>query len=84
MPKSLTVSQLLGRGQLTLGNKVTETLVTFPLESKDRQEGPRAQGCPEGNTWPFQGVWWGGRGKVFAWHWAGPSPVRECGRGAFW
>lgn len=52
MPKSLTVSQLLGRGQLTLGNKVTQILVTFPLGSKDRQEGPKGQGCLEGNTWP--------------------------------
>lgn len=51
-----------GRGQLTLGNKVTQTL-RFPLGSKDRQEGPKGQGCPEGNTWPFQGGWWGGRGR---------------------
>lgn len=48
MPKSLTVSQLLGKGQLTLGNKVTQTSVTFPLGSKDRQEQPEGPGLPGG------------------------------------
>lgn len=48
MPKSLTVSQLLGKGQLTLGNKVTQTSVTFPLGSKDRQVQPEGPGLPGG------------------------------------
>lgn len=48
MPKSLTVSQLLGKGQLTLGNKVTQTSVTFPLGSKDTQEQPEGPGLPGG------------------------------------
>lgn len=38
----------------TLGNKVTQASVTSPLGSKNRK-GPRAQGCLEGNTQPFQG-----------------------------
>lgn len=36
-----------GRGQLTLGDKVAQTL-HFPLGSKDRQEGPEGQGCWRG------------------------------------
>lgn len=41
MPKSLTVSQLLGGGAAhTLGNKVTQAAVTSPLGNENRQEGP--------------------------------------------
>lgn len=78
-PKSLTVSQLLGRGQLTLGNKVTQTLVTFPLGSEDRQEGLKGPGLPGGEHLAFPRGSVGGQGEVFAWHWAGPSPAREWG-----
>lgn len=48
MPKSLTVSQPLGKGQHRLGNKVTQTSVTFPLGSKDRREQPESPGLPGG------------------------------------
>lgn len=48
LAQSLTVSQLLGKGQLTLGNKVTQTSVTFPLGSRDRQEQPEGPGLPGG------------------------------------
>lgn len=84
MPKSLTVSQLLGRGQLTLGNKVTQTLVTFPLGSKDRQAGPKGQGCLEGTLGLSKGDGGeAGEGLCLALG-KRPSPVREHGTGAFW
>lgn len=76
-PKSLTVSQLLGRGQLALGNKVTQTLVTFPLGSEDRQEGLKGPGLPRGEHLAFLRGSVGGQGEVFAWHWAGPSAARD-------
>lgn len=62
-PKSLTVSQLLGRGQLTLGNKVTQTLVTFPLGSEDRQEGLKGPGLPGGEHLAFPRGLWGAKGR---------------------
>lgn len=82
-PKSLTVSQLLGRGQLALGNKVTQTLVTFPLGSEDRQEGLKGPGLPRGEHLAFLRGSVGGQGEVFAWHWAGPSAARD-GEGGGW
>lgn len=52
-----------GEGQLTLGNKVTQTLVTFPLWSKGRQEEPRGPGLPGGEHLAFPRGSGGGLGE---------------------
>ena len=80
-PKSLTVSQLLGRGSLHWEARSHRPWSPSHWGARTGRKGQRAQGCLEGNTWPFQGGMVGGGGEVFAWHWAGPSPVREPGRG---
>lgn len=84
MSKSLTVSQLLGRGSSHWETRSHRPWSPSHCGARAGRKSLGAQGCLEGNTWPFQGGLVGRWGKVFAWHWAGPSPVRERGRGAFW
>lgn len=80
MPKSLTVSQLLGRGQLTPWETRSHRPLSPPHWGEGRQEGPEGPGLPEGErSAALRGLGRVGQGKVFAWHWAGPSPVWESG-----
>lgn len=53
MPKSLTVSQLLGKGQLTLGNKVNRLRSPSHWGARTGRNSLRAQGCLKGHTWPW-------------------------------
>lgn len=78
MPKPLTVSQLLGRGQLTPWETRSHRPLSPPHWGEGRQEGPEGPGLPEGErSAALRGLGRAGQGKVFAWHWAGPSPVWE-------
>lgn len=79
MPKSLTVSQLLGEG-----SSHWETRSHRPCTSHwGARTGRKAQepGLPGGEHLACPRGMVGRPGKVFAWRWAGPSPVRSMGQG---